>query len=549
MFLSNGPSSWHVYSDEDVSFELFVVNFTALQGELVLRNKNYEFLTIEDQLPEGFAEGYIFKDKSNEAGTINIKEGIKEITGTNTDFRNLNSGDKIVLVNKGNVKEGDRQYEIVEIASRSNENAKTSLDLVDLPEHARHWTSIGYKYTPVARISQVDITRNPIELDLTDSTASNNTFRFEANDTIIIESETGSNNSVYTARIQEVRDLSVNSFDTLISRTVPSDCLIVPAIQFKYDDTSSNFYRSMEFNDVNYMVPDTVIKSKSNDLDNSDKILINLDLSSQSEHDSPFVDIMNSKIVAYENKASSNVSNEYLPNIETGVAKYISKQVQLDSEIVSEGLLVKLDAYKPEGSEIEVWAKFKNEADSTLISARGWSKLEISEESDSQSSSSVGNIYDVKTYNYDVQSTLQGTQKQGTVNTTNGNSTVTGTDTAFSTDYVVGDLIKIVLTSDIEDFQIARVKSIANNTSMEIEENIRFSEGNNLRHYKVNNDQLRQSYKNPYPTNSDDEGIVTYYNISGEKFEGFSALQLKIVLYSDSGISPRVYNYRAIASA
>jgi len=118
----------------------------------------------------------------------------------------------------------------------------------------------------------------------------------------------------------------------------------------------------------------------------------------------------------------------------------------------------------------------------------------------------------------------------GSVSITNNSVTVVGTGTNFTTDFEIGDTIRI---DDGTSFQIKTITSIANTTQLTVDTGCTAS--NSASVYYV------------FGT-SGNEGVVEYENTSGALLVGYRQFALKIVMLSSNPVRvPRLNDVRAIA--
>ena len=133
------------------------------------------------------------------------------------------------------------------------------------------------------------------------------------------------------------------------------------------------------------------ITSKSERLRNSDSedFVLRLSLNNGDfEAVTPIIDSELSSINAYEYKITSDENN---------TSAWVTKEVILKDELPAEGLKVKLSAYKPAGTEIDVYARFVRQDNSEIATA--WEELVLSNPKEFSIS---GNIYDYRDYEYDL---------------------------------------------------------------------------------------------------------------------------------------------------
>lgn len=145
----------------------------------------------------------------------------------------------------------------------------------------------------------------------------------------------------------------------------------------------------------------------------------------------------------------------------SALTKYISKQVKLADGLDAEDMKVYITAYKPPSTNILVYGKILSNDDPTNFSDRDWTLL--SQDTESNLYSDLGNESDYIEYEYSFPESSPSSRKSGRV-ATNSNTTITGTSTTFSSDFVQGDLVKIVNLDTSTDYEINIVSSVTNNT-------------------------------------------------------------------------------------
>jgi hypothetical protein len=138
----------------------------------------------------------------------------------------------------------------------------------------------------------------------------------------------------------------------------------------------------------------------------------------------------------------------------------------------------------------------------------------------------------------------------GTVTTTNASATVTGSNTVFTGNVAVGQLVKIYdpLFSN-NNFIIASVNTVTDNTHLILDQtltsNVSIGGNPSLIASGLLIDTI--GFNNQAYNNITNDNVVRYYNQSTVKYDGFDILQLKIVMLSSQpGMIPRIHDIRAI---
>ena len=255
----------------------------------------------------------------------------------------------------------------------------------------------------------------------------------------------------------------------------------------------------------------------------------------------PCVDLQSQDILIYENIINNTSVNEHLTNEGSASAKYISRTIELAEGLDAEDIKVYLQAYKPSGTDVEVYAKILNAEDPEDFDDKNWSLLQRTGVNKDKISSGVDRE-DVIEYDFEFVDTPASTLLTGKAIMTSGSTTVTGDSTTYTSDLSVGDKIKVVQLNDQTDYFLTTVTAIASDTSMTVADAASFSTfGSTIS--KVDSTHINQAFRDP------DQGFeVVYFNSANQKFIGYKYLALKIVMKSEStALTPYVQDYRAIA--
>lgn len=228
-----------------------------------------------------------------------------------------------------------------------------------------------------------------------------------------------------------------------------------------------------------------------------------------------------------------------------GVAysKYVSKLVTLDTDQIAEDLIVYMTAFKPSGTDIEVYARMLNEEDIETFGKKNWTKLELEVPTGSKIYSIPSNPKDYVELKYVIPSSQPGVEiTQGSFNVASATNVIVGNFSTVNSYVISGDLVKIYNALLPTEFIVDTVTA-SNTTTFTISTTI------------ANNDLVQSgakvdviSNKNSGFLNNQNFNIVRYFNSSMSKFDGYKYFAVKIVLKSDNYyLIPRVQEYRAIA--
>ena len=206
----------------------------------------------------------------------------------------------------------------------------------------------------------------------------------------------------------------------------------------------------------------------------------------------------------------------------------------------AEDIKLFVTAYKPYGTEVDVYAKILNFTDGQTFDDKDWTKL------DQQTSPGVySDSYDesdYREYEYTFPYSPPAVRRPGVVALPYASNTITGSDTTFTTDFAAGDLIKVVRTNSLTDYEVLRVSTVANNVSMTTTTLSGVSGGVTGGTIELVT-QPRGAFK--YNKNA---SIVRYHDNAGAAYDTYKALAVKVVLRSPyTYVVPTLNDIRALA--
>jgi hypothetical protein len=238
-------------------------------------------------------------------------------------------------------------------------------------------------------------------------------------------------------------------------------------------------------------------------------------------------------------------TNEVITGQGNAAAKHISTVITFDPTYAAQDLLVQSIAYIPAGTKVEAYAKIYNSHDSDTFDVKQWTKLApVQSGNTNQISTSQSNNY--IQLSFGIPNAPLSTTLTGYVTTANGSASVTGAGTLFNTvganKLIAGDIVKIWNPNNPSIYQISRVNTVTNDTTITLNEKIaNTSIGQpGFQIDKVNNP--KQAFTNPVNYN-----VVRYYNTSGQPIDTFDTMQVKVVMLSSNGnVIPRLASLSAV---
>ena len=190
------------------------------------------------------------------------------------------------------------------------------------------------------------------------------------------------------------------------------------------------------------------------------------DVSSNNDYTVPFFDpnVVHSFYSKYI--INDDYTNEHT-NYGNAFAKHVTTKVNFSKDRLAEDLLVYLTAYRPTNTDIKVYARIHNSTDPEAFEDKDWTLLEQIDGNNVYSSKTNQSDYIEYTYNFPQYPNTQSVLT-GSVSVSQGNDVVTGTCTTFTSVLSTNDLVKIYPPLFPENYIVAVVNNIVNNTSLSI---------------------------------------------------------------------------------
>ncbi|AGS81092.1 hypothetical protein [Caulobacter phage Cr30] len=520
LFLPTNSSNWTPIPGETIKFNLYTATF-ASSGSVTLTNKDYEYLTLANTTTTEFIVGEKVAQLSanNSNGTISLSSNSNILVGTNTTFTtSFSNGDFITLINS------NTDIDVLKINSIAN---NTQLTVQDLPMFSN--TVAVYQKVPSGTVAFKDVLSKKLHLE--DSTASNTSFYFVSN-TTIVGADSGA-----TAKIVSVDNQTVNRFSSVIDHTLLNETDVVFTGSILKSDFSGYITKEFDLDSANDILEaPVVVASKSNELlynSGNKSLTMTLNFVSANSVATPEFKILNSGLAIYGYTINNDETNE---NLKSGnaLAKWPSPVSTLNTD--AEDLKVYVQAWRPVGTDISVYAKVLNSADTTAINDAQWTKLNIS--SNAQYSD-LQNMTNYVTLEYSVPtSPPTGNTAPGVVTIASNTANVVGVNTTFQTSFSNGQIVK--LSTGLNTFDIVRINTITSNTSMTLTSNA----------FSNSSTATIAPLSTPYTAfkNNNNSGVIRYFTANSGYYDTFKTFALKIVLTANTtNIVPIVDSVQGIA--
>ena len=579
----------------------------ARSNTFVICNDAYEFISLASGSVNGAFVGgeFIYQAQANLVGSVAVSSGSANVTGSGTDFvTDIANGD-IVVVGNSSVSQV-KQVNIVTNTTFMNvtTNFATSVAAANLHSYetgtiavnssSNTITGNGTSFSSVTvgssviitdgtdgntemrKVVSVDLANQLLVLDVKPSfsnstaawfvspTAKVEKFRNYVDNIVLNSSSANSSSYFAVGRIIKGVDFQANAIISSINNLPlggyrPSYNINVPAgssAKYYVNFANSSYQKSsgnkveIDNNTSNFVLnyPAT-ISSRSNEVQNSSNLFANsksmnstLVFTSDNPFVSPYVSETNLDFITSEFFINNSSTNEAYAN-GSAHTRYISKTVTLEEDQVAEDLIVYLKAFKPSGTDVEVYVRLLSEEDNEFITDKNWTKLALDVPSGASVNSVDSNPNDQIELKYIIPNYSSGTKiTAGTFRTTSATNVITASYSTVNTSIAVGNLVR-VYNPTFPDTYFVDVVTAANTTTFTVSSAV---SNNDVVGAGLSVDVI--SEKSTAFLNNQNYNIVRYFNSSSAKYDGYKAFAIKIVLLADNYyLVPRVSEYRAIA--
>jgi len=544
LFTRNNSLVFTARTNEDLKFNINIAAHTSSSAQKVFVNDDYEFLTLANVSGSFIGGEYVYKDVPAANGTVAAVKGSNILVGSGgAVFSTLTSGQKIVVANS-------MVSQVCTVQSIAN-NTYLTLDLpVPFSDPAAN-----YKVTAVGKVYfKNDITN---KLYLYQSTA-NASLLFAVNDFIVGE------DSRATANIASLDAYSVDRVKIKGSVKAPSTASVNTVFTFaglfggSYSFNPA-YYGLAQINDVgvtNISAYNAYVLSRSTEITNASlysnsalsiankslNVTVNLQNSSNNTYSAPTIENNSLDVYSIQNNISNTyttVANGVVLDTEVSgnglaLCRHIGNKVTFAQNHFAEDIKVYMNAYRPLGTDIKVYARVHNSQDSDAFDDSAWTPLVYTTNQNTYSSTS--NDSDFVSYELGFAPYSESANNlPGKFTSVYGNNVIQASGVAPNTYVTTGDLVKLYSPLFPQNYFVAVVQA-SDSASITLNNNI---SSNNVVGTGLRVDKLK--YKHTAFNNINNYNICRYYNSNMAEYDTFDSMQIKIVLLADKTyLSPKV---------
>jgi hypothetical protein len=542
---SNNLTAYNSYLDRDLKFKVNIARFdmTNKSKTITLTPKNYEFFTITSR--SGIFSGgeWVYLNQSNEAGTIKVDAASRTIIGSGTNFATTLIGKRIVFTIDN----------ITDVLRITGINSATSMEVESFPRKSSN--AAAFKIPPVGKLYTQNNLNN--SMVLVDSNASDAVFKFAAGSSII-----GAFSGA-TATIVSLDKHSVDSFTPRFKLGNPA--FSTTNISYKFSTEAGAIFGT--FNNLTVDKLNTIgnydgyIYSRSYEVSQPEgtfalginkksgiaQIAFNYNTDKNYSYIAPYIDGDQLDVYTQQNSinAGTNITKtrtiNSAPTVDvsyqfdsettrfgTGKSKYISKKISFAADRAAEDIVVYMSAYVPQDTEVRVYAKLHNSLDKEAFDDKTWTPLALKSTfipSDPSDSNDVRELeYNLPFFHPEIETYLT----SFAVTTADDNATADVAGGNISHYVTGGDIVKIYdPNNESQNYDIFQVASA---TSSTITFNRKILDPNITGTMAIKLIKYPNAAFKSYMT----DGVARYISSGGVQFDKFNAMQVKVVLLSNS---------------
>lgn len=433
LFTSTNDQAWTPYQDENLKYRLYKATFdTSSTGTATFGLDDYEFFKLSAGNPDFIREevAYVVKGAVG-AGSISVQEGSPVVNGVGTSFVSMFTvGDYIAVQNETGISYSVGRIKHIVSNTELRIDGAFTVSLVGRPY-----------YRAIAGIVDYANASHPATLHIRKSSAKiGNTF--DVGDMIVgaISGATATIGEIYDLPISYCQINMIKSMIPITKVITDFDLSTGPRLGYSYPikkeaNTGENVYIPTE----------TVAISRTNEINNFSggrRFGFNVGMLSMDKAISPLVNADIMSISTYQYLINdADIDSE---SIDEGLAdaRYITRTVTLADGMDAEDLRVYVTGYRPSGSDIHVFGKFKSAEDGSAWKNTPWTRMRLTTSSNFRSLST--NRDDFREFEYRLGEVIVGNGEGAYLN--NGNFEYKNSEGAIFTNYKQF-AIKVVMTA------------------------------------------------------------------------------------------------------
>lgn len=526
MFRITNGTSLTPQLDSDMTFKLYVAQYSTDPIQYKIKNRAYEILKVSNTSGTFRGGESVYVAKANSTGTVSISSACTSLVGTGTTFTSLQAGDRFVLT------DGTTGNTIVRTVSSVTNTTYMTVDVKP------SFTAASGAFVKTVTGSVYYVSGVTDHMVIQDAT-SNSTVYMSVGDVVYGE------DSQAVATVANIENYPVTAVIPSFVVGTPQGTTVNTAINFA--NSSFGMSDTTALNATNgrrvYLNQfQATLVSRTNEVTSATPVASFrglLTFNTTNPYISPYVDESSLDAFVESIDINNDSTNEYKGK-GNSKARWVSKVITLGADQIAEDLKTYITCYKPANTDIKVYARFRNSEDIETMDVKQWTELSANTTGNVYSSST--NLNDLIEIPFDVPFEPTGNTANGTFTILTGNTVITGTSGTVNTEISVGDVVRVYSPYFSNTYFISAVTA-SNTTTFSIAQSVANSSvlGSG---FKV--DKFTQKSIGFLDVQS--QNVLTYFNSAQASFKGFDSFAIKIVMLSDSNyVYPRVADVRAVA--
>ena len=388
MFASSNDRAWNAIQEEDLKFNVYIANFDSVTtGTVVFKNEDREFLKIT-----GSNTFNTIGESMHGETTLTLSSGIS--VNTNIVLVGNTSGANCI-VSSNNSSTTTIRIKNVSITPKFSNSERINVKINGIKQSA--FGVISSQATPTGDVIYYDTVNR-----------SGNTLLHlnNATGTFVTGRQLKGQTTGYTTAVSSIDKLEVDTLHINAGYVSYNDTTVTTSVKMATSTVARDtaFRRIADNENNNFRAPKYVLSKtlEAAGLSSAKSAELSIALTTNTTRLAPVIDLERINAIIVDNIINNDTTDETLSAGGNAEAKYITRILTLVEGQDAEDIKVRLNAYKPLTTEIEVYYKILNGADSDAFDDRAWVQMTQTTESDIYSDSENDN--DLKIYSYSIPS-------------------------------------------------------------------------------------------------------------------------------------------------
>lgn len=434
LFASSNDRAWNALQKEDLKFNVYIANFnTSVTGNIKFKNEDKEFLKIT-----GSNTFSIIGESIHGETTLTLSTGLS-VNASMVVVGNTSSANGMISSNNAGTTSLD--IKDVSISNKFTNGEKINVYINGVKQPG--FGVIGSQSTSTGKVAYYDNVNSSgntiLHLDTLSGSFTNG------------ENLKGQTNG-YTTTIDSIDKLEVDTLHINSGYISFDKTSVTPRIRMATSTSArdTQYRRITDNENNNFSTPKYVLSKtlETNNISSEKSAELSIDLTTSDSRVAPVFDLERINAIIVDNKVNNDSTNETNASGGNATAKYMTRILTLADGQEAEDIKVRLNAYKPASTDIEVYYKILNGDDGDSFDDRSW--VAMTQTTSSTVYSDSENTQDFIVYDYSIPAA----NLTGTLNEVQYTNSQGVTYTGFK--YIS---IKVVMKSSAESI-VPRIKDL-----------------------------------------------------------------------------------------